>query len=384
MNTSGSRAIFFCYFPPPYNGQSVGTEAFYQLLRGDLNLDRIDIADPWRDERDLGQFGIRYTKFFSGKLRELRDVLASGTYDTLYVVLASSVLGHLRDVAILRSARPHVKRIVAHVHSGNFHELFQRRWYKPLSNSVHRNVDTFLFSSTGLRELSLPYLNGSDARVVPNMVDEAVRFSHEEAISKVARRRTREQFRVVYISNMVPTKGFEDLADALGILHAKNYRQIEAHFVGGWSAGISETAFRERLIDLGIDEWTHVHGSVMDRKRIRDFLANADAFVLPTYYPIEAQPFAIVEALNSATPVVATRHASIPDYVFDGTNGYLVEKRTPVEIANALERLIDTENWARLAVNARETYEQLFAPAATHERLLAAMLGQPDPATPNV
>lgn len=384
MKVSGSRTLFFCTFPPPYTGQTVGTEAFYELLGDDLELTCIDIADPWRDERRYGHFGLRYARFFSGKLRELRRVLASASYDTLYVVLAASALGHLRDAVILRSARPHVKRIVAHVHSGNFHENFQRRWHRRASQSVLHNIDTFLFSSAGLRDLSLPFISEADARVVPNMVDKAVRFSEAEAEAKIERRKTRRQFRVVYISNMLPSKGFEDLADALGMLHARNFDNIEAHFVGGWPAGVSESAFRKRLADLGIDSWAHVHGSVMDRERIRGFLADADAFVLPTYYPVEAQPFAIVEALNSATPVVATRHASIPDYVLDGTNGYLVEKQSPSEIAAALERLIDSENWARLAANARETYEQMFAPAVAHERLLAAILGEPDPAPPNL
>ena len=58
-----------------------------------------------------------------------------------------------------------------------------------------------------------------------------------------------------------------------------------------------------------------VHGGVSERSIIKEFLNRADAFVLPTYYPIEAQPISIIEALNSGTPVIATNHASIPEMI---------------------------------------------------------------------
>src|SRR5690606_7922929 len=125
--------------------------------------------------------------------------------------------------------------------------------------------------------------------------------------------------------------------DALGELRARGHTDVEAHFAGAWPPGVSEAAFRDRLDVLGIADSTHVLGPVQDRTRIRRLLEDADAFVLPTYYPVEAQPFAIIEAMNAATPIVATSHASIPDYVHSGANGFLVGKQAPGEIADALE-----------------------------------------------
>ena len=96
----------------------------------------------------------------------------------------------------------------------------------------------------------------------------------------------------------------------------------------------------------------------------------ADIFVLPPYYEIEAQPRSIIEALNSATPVISTRHASIPEYVFDDRNGYLVNKRAPEEIAHAIQKLVDVDNWQKKAQLARKTYMKMFDTHLVKKKLM--------------
>jgi glycosyltransferase involved in cell wall biosynthesis len=112
---------------------------------------------------------------------------------------------------------------------------------------------------------------------------------------------------------------------------------------------------------------------VRERARIRELLVRAHAFVLPTYYTREAQPRSIIEALNAGTPVVVTRHRSIPEYVFDDVNGFLVPMRSPEAVAHAIRRLMDRNVWKRMALSARQSYEDGFETDSIKAQMCAAM-----------
>jgi glycosyltransferase involved in cell wall biosynthesis len=68
----------------------------------------------------------------------------------------------------------------------------------------------------------------------------------------------------------------------------------------------------------------------------------ASIFVLPSVF----EPFGIVllEALSCATPVVATYTGGIPEVVKDGENGILVHVNDHLELAKAIQRLLDNKD----------------------------------------
>ncbi len=54
----------------------------------------------------------------------------------------------------------------------------------------------------------------------------------------------------------------------------------------------------------------------------------------------EGSPVAVMEAQLSGLPVIATRHAGIPEVVLDGTTGLLVEEGDVEGMADAMARLL--------------------------------------------
>lgn len=372
---SSDKVLFFCAFPPPVSGQTVATSLYCKLIASEFHTLRIDIADTCRNKRQ-NAFPFSRIKKMAGHTYELRKTVQKERPDVLYVVLSSSVLGHLRDVAYILSARPYVKRVVAHIHVGNYHCNFERPWHQYLTRKLIDNVDTFCFLSQHLSERSSPTIPEDKVSIVPNTTDAYTRFTEEEVDSKLRRRKHRDKICVVYISNMIPSKGYMDLARGIAsYCEGEKSSPIEAHFVGEWPSEEARGTFMSFLERNRIDALTHVHGAVRDRHRIKKLLQGADVFSLPTYYPHEAQPISIIEALNAGTPVIATRHASIPEYVFDGRNGYLVDKRSPEQIADGLRKLTDQQNWTDKAREARRTYWERFSPNAVKESLLNAIAG---------
>ena len=70
----------------------------------------------------------------------------------------------------------------------------------------------------------------------------------------------------------------------------------------------------------------------------------------------------ILEAGASGIPVVATRHAGIPDVVIDGETGLLVEEGDVAAMAGHLTRLASDPNLAaRLGAAARHRIRREFS-----------------------
>ena len=75
----------------------------------------------------------------------------------------------------------------------------------------------------------------------------------------------------------------------------------------------------------------------------------------------EGSPVAVMEAQLSGLPVVATRHAGIPEVVLEGESGFLVEEGDIAAMAMAISRLIkDPELAARLGDCGRRRIQEGF------------------------
>jgi glycosyltransferase involved in cell wall biosynthesis len=86
----------------------------------------------------------------------------------------------------------------------------------------------------------------------------------------------------------------------------------------------------------------------------------------------EGMPVAILEAGASGLPVVATRHAGIPDAVIEGTTGFLVDEHDVDGMAERMLRLIEEPALAaRLGQAARDHVRAHFSMERSLGRLWA-------------
>ena len=80
-------------------------------------------------------------------------------------------------------------------------------------------------------------------------------------------------------------------------------------------------------------------GQANDKIRI---FQESDIFAFPTWYPLEGQPVAMIEAMAAGLPVLTTRHATIPDILGEDGAAY-VNKQDPGDIAAKLLLLLSDE-----------------------------------------
>ncbi len=106
------------------------------------------------------------------------------------------------------------------------------------------------------------------------------------------------------------------------------------------------------------------------RDDVLEVLDGAEILVHPSR--IDAFPTALLDALASRTPVVATAVGGIPEIVTDGETGYLLEPPPTVDsVGGALRRLLENPGLRqRMGARGREVFEARFTADRWIERLL--------------
>jgi glycosyltransferase involved in cell wall biosynthesis len=150
---------------------------------------------------------------------------------------------------------------------------------------------------------------------------------------------------VGWLGRFDPVKDLPTLMRAVGVL--EDWWLL----VGG--AGPGGPDVERAAWTIGIELRTRVFNDVTEVPR---FMAALDVFALPSLQ--EGSPGALVEAMASALPVVATPVGGVPEIISDGKNGLLVPVRDPGALADAIQRAFATPS---LGQEARETVREWFS-----------------------
>ena len=367
------QVLMVALFPPPYSsGERMVNITVKNILQKRYDVTAINFSAP-----TLSSFSFSFSKvknqiislqLFIRALFRIKKLLKKRNFDALYFVTPQSSLGHIRDWFLLKTTRNKIPYKFAFIHNGEIQATFQQGWHKNITRSFIDQTSFFVFLSKGLSEKSIN-IPAQKKKIIPNTVDPSIILTEAEINTKIKNFNT-GTISILYLSNMTPTKGYMDAAYAIKIMLDKQPGSIkEANFVGEWLSSEDEVAFNDFTIKNGLQHVVKAHGKINNRDLIRQFYTNATIFLLPTYFSHEAQPLSIIEALSAGIPVIATDYASIPEYITDGYNGFLVNKEAPHEIAVNIEKLMDAERWKTMAVNARKSFEEKFSFEKYKERI---------------
>jgi glycosyltransferase involved in cell wall biosynthesis len=304
---------------------------------------------------------------------------------TIYMTISSSLLGFIRDAMIIWPAYLFRKRIVLHLNGGGYRYFYQEQF--PLIQWCIRStlvrVDALIVLGELLRD-QFYFLPDADHKIhiVPNGLPDDL--TPEKGLRK--RIIPSEPIRLLYLSNMIASKGYEDVLKACQLLHDEFQIPIQCDFCGSFLAtntshefrSCSPEAAREKFCkaieDLELSEIVHYWGAVYGVRK-QKLLTAAHLLVLPTYYPWEGQPVSIIEALAFSTPVISTRHHGIPEEVLDGYNGILVDPKAPNQIAQAVKQLWENPDiYQGMSIKAQTHYQQHFTREKYLERLITVLI----------
>jgi len=159
--------------------------------------------------------------------------------------------------------------------------------------------------------------------------------------------------RVVTVANLRPEKGHDVMIDAAARV-LERYPDARFDFVGG---GTEHERLVARVRERGISGAVSFLGHSED---VPACLAAADIFVLPSR--TEAFPNAVLEAMASGLPVVASKVGGVREIIEDERTGLLVPAGDPRALADQVCRLMaDAGLGVRLGSAGRTMVEGRFS-----------------------
>lgn len=355
------RILYIATFPPPVHGSAVVSQQIRdsKLISDVFDGDFVNLATSrGLDERNnyvlkLFRFMVSFSKTFI--------LLLTRHYDLSYCAITCYGGCFIRDSLYVLLCKLFGQKIVIHQHNKGMSNYVDRPLYRTLYPMVYKNVKVILLSWHLYPDIE-KLVSKDDVLICPNGVKSMVKGCPEHtSVGKP---------NILFLSNLLITKGVLVLLDALEILKEKGV-DYSCDIVGSETREISSNRLRTELLNRGLTSDVHFHGRKVGKEKDGFFL-NADVFTLPSTN--EAFGIVNVEAMEYGLPVVSTKEGGIFDTVVDGETGYLVDKFDSAALAEALEKLLtDPHLRSKMGKAGRKRFEELFEETVFENTMLECL-----------
>ncbi len=209
--------------------------------------------------------------------------------------------------------------------------------------SALASVDGCICVSHSLQRLAIAAgANENQTRVIHNAVNRGVFRPGDQKAARYGLPVTDDDAVVVSVGNLLSVKRHDVLIRAFALLRRRIDRARLVIVGGAMHEPETPTTLRKLCEELGIAESVSFVGRASESE-VATWLKAADVFALASRR--EGCCNAILEALASGLPVVATAVGDNPWFIRDGENGYLVPVGDYSAFGDALRTTIERENW---------------------------------------
>lgn len=258
------------------------------------------------------------------------------------------------------------RKVVIHQHNkGMSHDVdrWPYRWLMPLT---YRGTTVILLSWHLYPDIER-VVSRSQVMICPNGIPNI-----DGEVPSAARNNAVPH--ILFLSNLIVSKGVYVLLDALKILKDKGYNFV-CDFVGGETREINASIFACEVEKRQLDGMAIYHGRKYGNDK-EEYWNQTDIFVFPTYYVNETFGLVNLEAMQHKLPVISTNEGGIPDIVEDGKTGLIAKRKDAADLAEKLAKLLpDAELRQRMGEAGYEKYRRQFTLDA-FENTFAAILSR--------
>ena len=326
------RILFILHLPPPIHGAAMMGKYIQEseLINSSFDCFCINLATAG-SLSDIGHVSLEKLLKYLLLLRYISHVVKEIRPELVYITPNAGGKAFFKDFIVVQMLKSMGCKIIAHYHNKGV-SAYQSKWiYNFLYKRFFSNLKVILLAENLYKDIA-KYVKREDVYICPNGIPSSCKEEMEA-------RRNNVIPHLLFLSNLLISKGVIVLLDALKILKEKEYTFV-CQFIGGETAEINAVQFFEEVNKRELSDLvTYVGRKVREEKEV--FFRQADIFVFPTYY----ETFGLVnlEAMEYKLPVISTNEGGIPDIVKDGENGLICEKQNPVSLADCIAKLLDDE-----------------------------------------
>lgn len=233
----------------------------------------------------------------------------------------------LKNCALLILAKLFFNKTVFQFHGGAWNDISKN--YRFVLKIIMTLSDMILVLTNDQMRLNSYLLQGEKKKIqkVPNFIkkqDEIIERSTKKYVVKF-----------LFVGRIIKEKGIFEIIDASYELAELNMR-FRIDILGD---GPDLALCKETVINKGLEKFFNFHGFVNDSKYKNSIYCNSDAFLFPSYYK-EGFPYAILEAMSFAMPVISSGQGAILDIIKEGINGFIIPVKDSKYLSDKMKYLI--------------------------------------------
>ena len=335
MNTEGKpKILFIMHLPPPIHGAAQVGKWIQEseLVNSTFDCYYINLTLA-SNLADIGKTGIGKLKKYLALLKRIRKTILEVKPDFVYITPNSSGGAFIKDCITVNMIRRMGVRVLAHFHNKGV-SRYQHKWlYNKLYKSMFKDLKVLLIVPQLYDDMK-KYVRIRDLYFCPNGVPAHLEFEPEAE-------REHAVPEILFLSNMIVSKGVIDLLDALYLLRGDG-RKFHCTLIGGQTDELDTQKIQHEIESRHLNGYAIYIGPRYGNDRDFHF-ASADIMAFPTYYPKECFSLVNLEAMEWKLPVVTTNEGGLAYAVKDGVTGVICEKQNPIDLARALSVLLDDE-----------------------------------------
>lgn len=166
----------------------------------------------------------------------------------------------------------------------------------------------------------------------------------------------KREYEVLYVGTIVPAKGINELVDAIDILR-RNRQDIRLTLVGKW--GLSGKKLYETSLTNDTKAWLTVLQQV-PREDLSNYFKKSSIVCFPAWW--ENFPMVCLEAMASGAIILASSSGGMSEIIEDEVDGFLVEPKDPVKLADKIEYILSLpeDKKLQIRIKAQEKIKHTF------------------------
>lgn len=330
------KILFIATLPPPVHGSAVVSQQIKdsKLINDSFRCDWVNLGTSRRMDEIGKRTLAKPFRFIEAWLRALW-LLMTHRYALCYLAITCHGVGFLKDAPFVLLCKLFCRKIIIHQHNKGMSKDMDRWPYRWLLPFCYKNAKVILLSW---------HLYSDIARVVPKenvmicpngiKINDNVNLNENEKKDKNSANKVPK---LLFLSNLIESKGVIVLLDALKILAGKGY-SFQCDFVGGETKEIDAKRFAEEVEKRQLNRLVVYQGRKYGAEK-EEVFAQADMFVFPSME--DCFPLVLLEAMEHRLPIVTTTEGAIPDEVTDGENGVISERNNSESLADCIKKLLD-------------------------------------------